>query len=94
MNYLIKKIYKRNNLNYVFYIKERRQIMVEKIFEGIADTITNFISTLNTGLTGVVSLFYANNSLTVLGVLATIVVGVSLTWFGFSLIMRLIRLRG
>lgn len=68
--------------------------MVQDIFQGIADAMTNFISTLNSGITGMVALFYADNQLTLLGVLTTIVVGVSLTYFVFRLIMGLIRLRG
>lgn len=68
--------------------------MVQDIFQGIADAMTNFISTLNSGITSMVALFYADNQLTLLGVLTTIVVGVSLTYFVFRLIMGLIRLRG
>lgn len=68
--------------------------MVADIFQGVADAMTNFISTLNSGITAMVSLFYADNSLTLLGLLTCIVVGVSLTYFVFRLIMGLIRLRG
>lgn len=68
--------------------------MVQAIFEGITDAITNFISTLNSGITGMIGLFYSNSSLTLLGVLTTIVVGVSLTYFLLRMVMGLCRLRG
>ena len=68
--------------------------MVQAIFGGITDAITNFISTLNSGITAMIGLFYDNNALTLLGVLTTIVVGVSLVYFLLRMIMGLVRLRG
>ena len=68
--------------------------MVQGIFEGISSAITNFVQTLNNGITAMIGLFWSNNALTLLGVLTTIVVGVSITYFLFRMVMGLIRLRG
>lgn len=72
--------------------------MVSAIFTGITEAVTAFIGTLNSGVTSIVSLFYNNTGadagLTVLGVLTCIVVGVSLVYWLFRLIMGMIRLRG
>lgn len=68
--------------------------MISDIFSGITDALTAFISTLNSGITAMTALFYANNSLTVLGTLTVIVVAVSLAYFLLRLIMGLVRLRG
>lgn len=64
------------------------------IFTAISDTITNFVIALNSGITAIVGLFWNSTSsaLTPLGVLTTIVVGTALVFFGFKLVMRLIRL--
>ena len=68
--------------------------MVAGIFQGISDAITNFVSTLNDGITAMIGLFWSNNALTLLGVLTTIVVGVSITYFLLRMVMGLVRLRG
>ena len=68
--------------------------MVSAIFGGITSALTAFVSTLNSGLTAMVALFYDNGALTVLGTLMTIVVAVSLCWTVFRIISGLIRLRG
>lgn len=68
--------------------------MVNDIFAGITSALQAFIGTLNSGLTSMVTLFYANGALTVVGTLMCIVVAVSLTWTVFRIISGLIRLRG
>lgn len=68
--------------------------MVADIFTSITSALTAFIGTLNSGLTEMVGLFYANGALTVVGTLMTIVVAVSLCWTVFRIISGLIRLRG
>ena len=68
--------------------------MVADIFRALTDALTAFISTLNSGITAMTALFYANNSLTVLGTLSVIVVAVSLTYWLFRLLIGLIRMRG
>lgn len=72
--------------------------MVGSIFGGITEAVTAFIGTLNSGIGSIVSLFYdstsANPGLTVLGTLTVIVVGVSLVYWLFRLIMGMARLRG
>lgn len=71
-----------------------RGYMVSAIFTGITSSVTAFIGTLNSGITGMLALFYDDSALTVLGTLTVIVVGVSLVYFLFRLIMGLARLRG
>lgn len=72
--------------------------MVNAIFGGITEAVSAFITTLNSGLTSIVSLFYVasgeNAGLTILGTLTCIVVGVALVYWLFRLIMGMIRLRG
>lgn len=68
--------------------------MVADIFQALTDALTAFISTLNSGITAMTALFYADNSLTVLGTLSVIVVAVSLTYWLFRLLIGLIRMRG
>lgn len=72
--------------------------MVGAIFSGITEAVTAFIGTLNSGIGSIVSLFYDSSStnpgLTVLGTLTVIVVGVSLVYWLFRLIMGMARLRG
>lgn len=71
--------------------------MVGSIFGGITEAVTAFVGTLNSGVTSILSLFYStgeNAGLTVLGTLTVIVVGVSLVYWLFRLIMGMARLRG
>lgn len=72
--------------------------MVSAIFDGITSAVTAFIGTLSSGITGMLALFYdsssSNPGLTVLGTLTVIVVGVSIVYWLFRLIMGLARLRG
>lgn len=71
--------------------------MVGSIFGGITEAVTAFVGTLNSGVQSILSLFYTtgeNAGLTVLGTLTVIVVGVSLVYWLFRLIMGMARLRG
>ena len=68
--------------------------MVADIFQAITSALTAFINTLNSGITAMTALFYADSQLTVLGTLCVIVVAVSLAYWLFRLIIGLIRLRG
>lgn len=71
--------------------------MVGAIFGGITEAVSAFIGTLNSGITAMLSLFYTtgeNAGLTVLGTLTVIVVGVSLVYWLFRLIIGMARLRG
>lgn len=71
--------------------------MVGSIFGGITEAVTAFVGTLNSGVTSILALFYQsgeNAGLTVLGTLTVIVVGVSLVYWLFRLIMGMARLRG
>lgn len=72
--------------------------MVGAIFGGVTEAVTAFIGTLNSGIGSIVALFYDSTSqspgLTVLGTLTVIVVGVSLVYWLFRLIMGMARLRG
>lgn len=71
--------------------------MVGAIFGGITEAVSAFVGTLNAGVTSILALFYTsgeNAGLTVLGTLTVIVVGVSLVYWLFRLIMGMARLRG
>lgn len=69
--------------------------MVSAIFSALTEALSNFISTLGSGITAMTALFYdSTNGLTVLGTLSVIVVAVSLTYWLFRLIIGLIRMRG
>lgn len=70
--------------------------MIGDIFEGITETVTNFVGTMSSGLNQVSTMFYdaQQGQLTLVGTLSTIVVGVSLVYFLIRWIVGLIRLRG
>lgn len=68
--------------------------MLSAIFTVIGEAITAFAGILGNGFTAMIALFYAENAVTPLGILALIGLGVSLVWFAFNLIMRLFRQRG
>lgn len=74
--------------------------MVTAIFEGITSAVSAFIGTLNSGIQAMTAIFWtageggAAGSLTVVGTLTVIVVGVSLVYFLLRFIMGLVRLRG
>lgn len=75
--------------------------MVGDIFSGITEALTGFIGTLNQGVQAIIPLFWTaptgtgtSGELTILGSLVCIVVGVSLVYFLFRMIIGMARLRG
>lgn len=68
--------------------------MVEAIFTVIGNVITAFAGVIGSGFTSLIALFYdATNGITLLGTLMLIGVGVSLVYWAFRLVRRLVRLR-
>ena len=71
--------------------------MISDIFQAVSDAVTAFAGALADSITSVTSMFYtpANGtnpgSLTVLGTLILIVVGVGLVYWAFRLIKGLLR---
>lgn len=68
--------------------------MIAQIFNTIGEAITHFAGVLGNGFSSLITLFYAENAVTPLGILCLIGLGVSLVWFAFRLVMRLFRQRG
>lgn len=72
--------------------------IVTAIFNAVSSAVTGFTSALSSGVSGVVSIFWDSSAttphLTVVGVLLAITMAIGLVYFGFRLIMRLIRARG
>ena len=66
----------------------------DSVFETLTSSTVGFIGAISSGISSVIAVFYTNNSLTVLGTLAVIVVAVSLAYFVFRLIFGLVRMRG
>ena len=72
--------------------------VIVQIFATITQAITSFLGSLGEALSGVAALFYVEPSgtettghMTFLGVLLLIAAGVGLVYFGFRLVMRLVR---
>lgn len=68
--------------------------MVTDIFEVIGDAITAFAGVLGNGFSSLLALFYNNNAVTTLGILALMGLGVAIVYWAFGLVMRLFRQRG
>lgn len=67
--------------------------IVTDIFETIGAVITSFASVVGNGFTGVISIFYGESGLTLVGTLSLITLGVAVVYWAFRLVMRLIRQR-
>lgn len=67
--------------------------MVADIFEVIGEAITNFAGVLGNGFSGLLAIFYDNNAVTAVGILALIGLGVGIVYWCFALVMRLFRQR-
>jgi hypothetical protein len=69
--------------------------MIVSIFETVADVITSYIEVLTQSFEGLVAIFYDSTaeSLTLLGTLALIAVGVGIATFAFNLVKGLFRMR-
>jgi hypothetical protein len=65
--------------------------MVADIFETIADVVAAYISVLTNSFEGLVEIFYnsTTESITLLGTLALIAVGVGIATFAFNLVKDL-----
>lgn len=74
--------------------------MVAEIFVVIGDIVTGVTGAFLQVFTGIAQVFYtpgidtAPGSLTIVGILALLGVGFGLARWGFSLIMRLIKMKG
>jgi len=64
--------------------------LVTEIFDEAGNAVTGFSGVLTKGINGVTSLFWDGTSLTMLGTLMVIGIGVSVVYFGFRLIKSLI----
>lgn len=67
--------------------------IVNDIFETIGAVITNFAQVVGNGFSGVISIFYNEGGLTLVGTLSLITLGVAVVYWAFRLVMRLIRQR-
>lgn len=67
--------------------------MVVQIFGTIGDVIEAFSGVIGVGFTSLISLFYADNALTMLGILALIGAGTGLVYWAFGLVRSLINVR-
>jgi hypothetical protein len=69
--------------------------MVAEIFDTILDVVTEYITILQGLFEGLVEIFYdsANTTLTLLGTLALIAVGVGIVAWAFGLVKSLFRMR-
>ena len=69
--------------------------MIAEIFETIVDVVTEYTSVLQNLFEGLVEIFYddATTSLTLLGTLALIAVGVGIVAWAFGLVKSLFRMR-
>jgi hypothetical protein len=69
--------------------------MVGDIFETIADVVGSYITVLTASFEGLVEIFYdsAAESITLLGTLALIAVGVGIATFAFNLVKGLFKMK-
>lgn len=74
-----------------FFLKESSPI-TDNIFDIVGGTVENYLTTITTLFSRVISLFYVNNKLTILGVLMVFTFGIGIVKFGFNLIKDLLRL--
>jgi hypothetical protein len=67
--------------------------MVTQIFETISSAVTEFIGVLTSALGGVVDIFWnaTDNTMTPLGVILLVGLGVGLAYFALSFLIRAIR---
>lgn len=74
--------------------------IVTTIFDTLSQIITNIVSLMGNLFDGVAELFYvpgqggAVGSLTFIGVLSLVAVGLSLFWLGFKFIRSLVKTKG
>jgi hypothetical protein len=69
--------------------------MLGEIFETVAEVISEYITVLTASFEGLVEIFYDSTaeSITLLGTLALIAVGVGIATFAFNLVKGLFRMR-
>jgi hypothetical protein len=69
--------------------------MVADIFETIADVVSSYITVLTASFEGLVEIFYnsTTDSITLLGTLALIAVGVGIATFAFNLVKGLFKMK-
>lgn len=69
--------------------------MINAIFQAVSDTVTAFAGSVGSAITSVTSMFITESSgtysLTMLGTLLLIAVGVGLVFWGFRLIKGLVK---
>lgn len=75
--------------------------IITQIFSAVGEAITGFSGALSSAVSSITAMFYTapsgsdtTGSLTFLGVLLCVAMGVGLVYFGFRLIRGLIRNRG
>lgn len=72
--------------------------MVSNIFETIGEVVTEYVSVVTSMFGGIIDVFYtagvegAPGSLTLLGTLLLIGIGIGIVKWGFNLVYRLVRL--
>lgn len=67
--------------------------MIAAIFEAVTQAVTGFAGAIASAFTSIMSIVWAENSLTTFGILLTIGFGVSLVYFAVRYVFRLISLR-
>lgn len=72
--------------------------VINSIFEAVGRAITSFTTNLSSAVSGITSMFYTqgdgSGSLTFLGVLLCIAMGIGLVYWAFRLIRGLIKHKG
>jgi hypothetical protein len=67
--------------------------MIQTIFETIQDVVDAYVGVLQNIFEGLVTIFYDGTTLTLLGTLALIAVGVGIVAWAFGLVKSLFRMR-
>lgn len=67
--------------------------MIGSIFQTITTIISQFTSCLTSAFSGIVAMFWDGETLTVLGTLGLIGVGIGIVYLAFRVIRSLMRLR-
>lgn len=76
---------------YAWLFDHEEASMTEGIFEVVGDTITEGAGVIGNGFASLVEIFWDGSSLTGMGILSLITLGVSVVWFSFAYVLGLIR---
>lgn len=68
--------------------------MTSGIFEAIGGAFSGFFNIFETGITGIIGMFFSEGQITDLGQLVLLGLGVGLFYTVFRLIRRLVKLKG